>query len=310
MGSKEKLGFLTADDHGADDTLCRAIAEELDSWNPVNNRLRCLGRIINLAVQAFLFARNEEAVAEAERQPQRCKTDIDLEIAAGSIKEDGRGWSTILPLQKLHTLTSRLDRSDKLKLQFGKLAKGRTIHADNETRWNSWYFTIDSALKLQFEIGQFVHDNYKELGDLDVTHSEWQILRDTLSFLQPFKEATKRCEGRQHNAGCSARDDGFPDKSFRRADGSSPLKQALCRVYHGWPVHLGQVLQRREHTRPRYYYIPTKEKHICKLYGSVVGSSRACAVLKTYGRGNTDMRRLIRPHLRLAVLRGTVTLAS
>ncbi|KAL1582101.1 hypothetical protein WHR41_09225 [Cladosporium halotolerans] len=122
------------------------------SWNPVDNRLRCLGRIINLAVQAFLFARNEEAVAEAERQPQRCKTDIDLEIAAGSIKEDGRGWSTILPLQKLHTLTSRLDRSDKLKLQFGKLAKGRTIHADNETRWNSWYFTIDSALKLQFEI--------------------------------------------------------------------------------------------------------------------------------------------------------------
>ena len=194
-GIQGKLGFLTADNHGANDTLCRAIAEELDDWNPVDNRLRCLGHIINLAVQAFLFSRNEEAVAEAGRQSQRCRTDIDFEIAAGSITEDDRGWSTILPLQKLHTLTSRLNRSDKLKLQFKKLTKGRTIHSDNETRWNSWYFTIDSALKLQFEIGQFVHDNYKELGHLDLTHSEWQILRDTLSFLQPFKEATKRYEG-------------------------------------------------------------------------------------------------------------------
>lgn len=194
-GVKDRLGFLTGDNHGANDTLCRAIARNLGDWNPVDNRLRCLGHIINLAVQAFLFAKSEEAVAEAERQSQRCRTDMDYEIAAGSIKMDGHGWSTILPLQKLHGLVLKLNKSDRLKLQFKKLTKGRTIHSDNETRWNSWFFTIESALRLQFEVGQFIHDNHKELGHLELSHSEWQILRETLVFLQPFKEAAKRCEG-------------------------------------------------------------------------------------------------------------------
>lgn len=47
-GVKGKLGFLTADNHGANGTLCRAIAEELDGWNPVDNRLRCLGPVMLL----------------------------------------------------------------------------------------------------------------------------------------------------------------------------------------------------------------------------------------------------------------------
>jgi hypothetical protein len=114
---------LTSDNHGANDTLCRAIARDLGVWHPVDNRLRCFGHIINLAVQAFLFARSEEAVAEAERQLQRCRTDMDYEFGANTIKMDGHGWLTILPPQKLHSLILKLKMSDMLKSQFKKIGE-------------------------------------------------------------------------------------------------------------------------------------------------------------------------------------------
>jgi hypothetical protein len=49
-GVRDRLGFVTGDNHGAIDTLCRAVAEAIPEWSPVDNRLRCLGHIINLTV--------------------------------------------------------------------------------------------------------------------------------------------------------------------------------------------------------------------------------------------------------------------
>lgn len=183
-GIRDRLGFITGDNRGANDTLCRAIAEQLEGWNPVDNRLRSLGHIINLAVQAFLFAKDQEAVDEAERQSQRSRRDVDDEIAAASIKED-TGWLTILPLQKLYSFCVVLNRSDEPKGAFKKLTKGRTIHHPNATRWNSWWFTIDSAIPLDFEMHRFINDT-PQLLDCELTQAEWRILADTLTFLQPF----------------------------------------------------------------------------------------------------------------------------
>jgi len=85
-GFGDRLVFITSDNHGANDTLCRAVAEAVLGWSLVDNRLRCLGHIINLAVQAFLFAKGEDAIEEAERQSQRSKRDVDEEIALASVK--------------------------------------------------------------------------------------------------------------------------------------------------------------------------------------------------------------------------------
>lgn len=132
-GFENRLGFITRDNHEANDTLCRAVAEAVPGWSPVNNGLRCLGHIINLAVQAFLFAKDEDAIEEAERQSQRSKRDIDEEIAPASVKLQ-EGWSTVLPLQKLHTFCTALNRSSALSTAFKKLCKGRTVHSPNVTR--------------------------------------------------------------------------------------------------------------------------------------------------------------------------------
>lgn len=106
-GFRDRLGLISGDNPGANDTLCRAVAEAVPEWSPVDNRLRCLGHIINLAVQAFFFAKDEDAIEEAERQSRRSKRGVDEEIALASVKTH-EGWSTALPLQKLHAFCAAL----------------------------------------------------------------------------------------------------------------------------------------------------------------------------------------------------------
>jgi len=62
--------------------MCDRLAQSLTNWNPLERRLHCLGHIINIAAQAFLFARNEEAVDYAIQQAGRSSQSIDDELAA------------------------------------------------------------------------------------------------------------------------------------------------------------------------------------------------------------------------------------
>ncbi|KAI6824493.1 hypothetical protein KC342_g11558 [Hortaea werneckii] len=192
-GFRDRLGFITGDNQGANDTMCRAVTGALPEWSPLDNRLRPLGHNINLAVQAFLFANDGDAIEEAERQSRRSKRDMDDEIALASVKSK-EGRSTVLPLQKLHTFCVALNRHSSLNAAFKKLCKRRTVHLPNVTRWNSRWLTITSAIALRFEMSSFIHEN-SQLSDCGLFQAEWRLLHDTGQFLQPFKEQTKRCEG-------------------------------------------------------------------------------------------------------------------
>jgi hypothetical protein len=61
-GIKEKLGYITGNNHSANDTICECISEDIEGWDPIEHRLHCFGHIINLAVEAFLFAKDKEAI--------------------------------------------------------------------------------------------------------------------------------------------------------------------------------------------------------------------------------------------------------
>jgi hypothetical protein len=66
-GIEKRLGYVTADNASSNDTLCRAIerymfAKHAIKWSAQQHRLRCLGHILNIAVQAFLFCANSEAL--------------------------------------------------------------------------------------------------------------------------------------------------------------------------------------------------------------------------------------------------------
>lgn len=71
-GILHKLGYITGDNHGSNDVLCRLLSQFLRergiSWNAKHRRIRYHGHIINLYVQAFLFMGSKEAVLEAYRE--------------------------------------------------------------------------------------------------------------------------------------------------------------------------------------------------------------------------------------------------
>jgi hypothetical protein len=60
-GIVQKLGAIIADNASTNNVLCRTIEayykdKEGKEWLANNWRIRCIGHIINLVVQAFLFA--------------------------------------------------------------------------------------------------------------------------------------------------------------------------------------------------------------------------------------------------------------
>lgn len=82
--------------------LCKGL-----KWSATTNRLRCLGHVLNLGVQAFLFARDEEAVDDAsliaQQSHQRlCETVGELSASKG------QGWCAMPALQKLREFTTIL----------------------------------------------------------------------------------------------------------------------------------------------------------------------------------------------------------
>ena len=190
-GIKEKLGYITADNHSANDTLCCALSEQLADWDAVEGRLRCFGHMVNLAAHAFFHAPNEEAVDYAVEQTQsqpEGSQDLDAELQS---KEEG--WLQKRPLQNVLGLARALRKSDRLCNAF-KEAAGTVIRLPVDTRWNSYLTTFEDACRLRATFTQFVLD-YEHLAGFELTAADWHLLEETVTFLTPFREATKACEG-------------------------------------------------------------------------------------------------------------------
>ncbi|KAK5186102.1 hypothetical protein LTR16_009718, partial [Cryomyces antarcticus] len=85
---ERNIGYITCDNHRVNDTMCKAISEALSSmdpptgWDPLEHRIRCNGHVINLAVQAFLFAKDKDAVSVAIEASQSSlgRVDVDVDV--------------------------------------------------------------------------------------------------------------------------------------------------------------------------------------------------------------------------------------
>jgi hypothetical protein len=197
FGVEHQLGAITSDNASA----MTAMTEQLESmlrlrkgieWSATTNRLRCLGHVLNLAVQAFLFARDNEAVEYASQVAQRSHQPLHETVGELSASE-GQGWCAMPALQKLREFTAIL-RNLRHYNAFKTLAKG-IIPMPNETRWNSWGTMINAALRMRASVNEYIDNN--DLEHVQITLHDWRVLEETSQFLEPFQEATKACEGDQ-----------------------------------------------------------------------------------------------------------------
>jgi hypothetical protein len=198
---EEKVGWVTGDNHGANDTLCRALEEHLQSecgirwWLAANRRLRCLGHIINLPTQAFLFAKDAEAVDVAlQRANNSQEQTMDESIALLSQVDDSKGFSKVPTLQKINQFATAL-RKKRLHDIWMSHARQR-LSRPNDTRWNGWLTLIEQAGQERPAYAA-VCNEVSELEQYLLSSDEWQLIQHTYHFLQPFKEITKRAEGDQ-----------------------------------------------------------------------------------------------------------------
>ena len=239
---KDKAGYITADNHGANDTLCNALSQVLNDWDPQQRRLRCVGHIINLAVQSFLFAKSKEAVELAITSANSSGLSIDEELLQKSENDDTAGWIKQPALQRILKFVTSLRHSDKLYNAF-KRAAGKVIRAPNTTRWNSYYNTLEDALELKGYYTSFIHDN-PALAVYELTTADWLLVEQTVAFLEPFKVATKRCEG----------DYVTLDKVQLYMDGLDAHFKEQQELYKPEPAMLGSIIT-SWHAFDKYYKV-------------------------------------------------------
>ncbi|EKG09306.1 Ribonuclease H-like protein [Macrophomina phaseolina MS6] len=201
------IGYFTSDNSTTNDTCMRALSTALGNeygvgFDPVERRIRCGGHIINLCLQAFLFASNKEALnAAIEEADSNASTTVVESLQAQlrqknskgkrrKVLEDQSGWRSMGPLGKLHNIAVFI-RSSTVQSDAWERLAGDALGIDNATRWNSWYVLLWTALEKKDKLMAFQQEHHKALGDDSLTQDDWDVLRLTADFLQLFWQATQ-----------------------------------------------------------------------------------------------------------------------
>jgi hypothetical protein len=130
-----KLGAIIADNAPLNNVLCRTIKKHMwdihkREWLADNWRIRCIGYIINLVVQAFLFT----DLVDIDELESYDKAEADEELIDEEAKK--AKFRLLGPLGKAHNIVVYIRSSGGRAGHFRTLA-GRMIPMDNRTRWNS-----------------------------------------------------------------------------------------------------------------------------------------------------------------------------
>jgi hypothetical protein len=206
------LGTIIGDNASSNDKLCRMIStyysEQLSlEWNTYQ-RIRCLGHVLNLVVQAYLFYDQikltdlESYDIKEEIQAQHLNTLSSEVITEQEEEEETKKYEEVKRLQfrmigalgKLHNIVIHIRSSAARSQQFKRLA-GKIIPLDNRTRWNSWYTMLSVALDKESAVDSYIKLWAADLQDDELSLQDWQQLRTTYLNLQPFYEATITNEG-------------------------------------------------------------------------------------------------------------------
>jgi hypothetical protein len=197
------IGFFMMDNATSNDVCIQELAEQYPTIRR-ENRLRCVGHMLNLIVKALLFG---QGVSKLEKQLGAASDDERFEI-----------WRKQSCIGKLHNFCVWINRSDQRRERLKQYIlraydEGSIEHlytrvlVDGGIRWNSVYSMIERALKLRHAIDLFFL-NYRHVGaegyDISqdiLTPQDWADLDHFLNILKPFKDLTKRMEGRANKAG-------------------------------------------------------------------------------------------------------------
>ena len=178
------LGYFNADNASNNNTLVLCLDNDLMvngfEWPHQQYRLRCLGHIINLVMQTFLFGKHPEADMQHKDLPG---------------EEDLKAWKKYGALGKLHAIVTYIYSSPQRRGIFRARSPKLNLIRDNSTRWTSWCDAIERALILRDSLDLW---QYQDLEDDEIprlTTTDWSTLQLYLDFLIPLKDSILATEG-------------------------------------------------------------------------------------------------------------------
>ena len=167
-----QIGWFVLDNASSNDTCVAEILKALQIDDTVEHRrLRCLGHIINLAAQAFLFGSEASAF---EREIGRAQYEED--------KKELELWRKRGPVGKLHNVVKYIRITPQRRQEFEEKVRGELetqksrlaatalpdedpeqvmkeplmVIQDNKTRWNSFFAMIQQAFLLKDPLDLFI----------------------------------------------------------------------------------------------------------------------------------------------------------
>ena len=209
----DKLGVFVADNATNCDMACKVLAQRFfPEEEEGSRRSRCLGHIINLAAQAFIYGKENEAFINAAEYSEEVSIRDQTAIA-----EEQNLWRTKGAFGKLHNLIKFVRASPQRQQafqyevdsevgreansgetensEFGPLKPGLQLILDNATRWNSAFLAIQRALRLKKPFQTYLTVTRGIPNDDILTDDDWAQLAAIYQGLKPFWETTLRLEG-------------------------------------------------------------------------------------------------------------------
>ncbi|KID81807.1 Ribonuclease H-like protein [Metarhizium guizhouense ARSEF 977] len=173
------IGYFTSDNATSNNTCLRALSESLASEFDISKEALCA------AIEEADDNMDSTVVESLQTQLQQRNNKGKYR----KVPEDQAGWRSMGPLGKLHNIAVFIRNSTVHSDAWQRLA-GRALGIDNATRWNSWYMLLRTALEKKDKLMVFQQEHHKALGDDCLTEDDWDVLRLTADFLQPFWQAT------------------------------------------------------------------------------------------------------------------------
>lgn len=157
-------------------------------WSAYNWQIRCIGHIVNLVVQALLFA-NVMAMGELESyDDQDKKRDVTDEKARRA------KFRLLGPLGQAHNIVVHMRGSPARTKVFKELAV-RMIPMDNRTRWNSWCLILVVLRTFKSQVEKYCALYEGKLQEDFLSREDWKKLDMIKDFLAPFVRASLATQG-------------------------------------------------------------------------------------------------------------------
>jgi hypothetical protein len=170
--------------------MLHSIVALLHDYNMVydakQHRLRCMGHIINLSVNSFLFVMATDDIEIPQEEATLTETLNEIQ-----------NWRRFGPLGMLHNIVVNIQASPQRIQEFCLLSKNRRPARDNKTRWNSWAHMLNVNTKSPVceAIQKYLQRHpLDDIADDTLSAEDWETLQQIHEFLDLLATATLELE--------------------------------------------------------------------------------------------------------------------